>query len=77
MVVQVVQEREQAPCFLPFPSRLEKQHSDLDRPINFLARESGLPGVTQGQLWGVMAPISVLAHAFLAPIPHAPRRSTY
>ena len=36
--------REQAPLLL------EKQHSDLDRAINFLARESGLQGVTQGHL---------------------------
>ena len=51
MVVQVVVQ-ERASAFasfpLPFRSGLEKQHSDLDRAINFLARESGLQGVIQG-----------------------------
>ena len=75
----MVQERASAFPFL-FRSGLEKQPSDLDRMISFLARESGLWGVTFG-VWGVTAPISVCwPTRFLAPHPltsYAPRRPPY
>lgn len=74
MQVEVeVQERASALLLLlPFRSGLEKQHSDLDRAVQFLGAREWLPG---HHFWGVLAPISVLAHAFYGtppPIPHSP-----
>ena len=51
--------REQAPF-----SGLEKQHSDLDRTMQFLGAGEGLQGPGR-HFWGVMAPIATY---FICPL---------